>query len=81
MTSEPEQRCPKCGSGEILEVHYGLPLEPSDGTWATGGCCIPPSPGSDRVPGWACKSCEATWDGKGLTPLGWRPADGLFTIR
>jgi RNA polymerase subunit RPABC4/transcription elongation factor Spt4 len=80
--SEPEQACPKCGSTEVLPIHYGLIEEPSDGTWIAGGCCVPPDwQHPTRTPFYACKTCESTWDEEGLCFLGASVAEGWYPLR
>ena len=49
--------CPKCGSGEIVPIVYGYPLESlmeeaKQGKVELGGCCV-----SDNDPDFKCKSC------------------------
>ncbi|HIF35248.1 hypothetical protein [Candidatus Thioglobus sp.] len=57
--SQKPEKCPECGSENILNIVYGYPDDGLDkkaqeGRVILGGCCIT---GDD--PKWQCAKCEA----------------------
>jgi len=49
--------CPECGSGEVIAIVYGYPLESLEkaaerGQVELGGCCV-----DEKNPDFRCKSC------------------------
>jgi len=54
-----KKKCPKCGSINVLLIHYGYIDNPEaiqqieNGEFATGGCLI-----SEDSPKWECKECK-----------------------
>jgi hypothetical protein len=53
------KKCPKCGSRNVLLIHYGY-IDDSDvtqqienGDFASGGCLI-----EDDSPKWECRECK-----------------------
>jgi ribosomal protein S27AE len=54
-----KKKCPKCGSINVLGVHYGFIDDPDaiqqikNGKFATGGCLI-----EEDSPKWECGECK-----------------------
>ena len=54
-----KKKCPKCGSINVLLIHYGYIDDPdviqqiNNGEFATGGCLI-----SEDSPKWECGECK-----------------------
>ena len=54
-------RCPKCGSGNVVPIEYGLPgpemrAGAERGEIVLGGCVV-----SDDSAIWHCKDCQSEW--------------------
>jgi len=56
-------KCPKCGSGRVAEIVYGMPAsdpelgkEVETGRIVLGGCVVPREP-----PQWQCLACRHKW--------------------
>ena len=63
MNSEQnkEQKCPKCGSSEVIPIHYGKPNDEGlqrakRGEIILGGCRVNENPKRH-----ACKKCNNRW--------------------
>jgi len=48
--------CPKCKSGNVLRIQYGLPSKPIPSNVYLGGCCV-----TDEDPDWHCNDCSWEW--------------------
>jgi len=70
------EKCPKCGSAEVLRIAYGLPgpemgEAAERGEIALGGCVI-----DERSRQWECATCKVTFNDGGtdvLEPIDYRP--------
>ena len=66
---ETSTTCPRCGSGDVLPIMYGMPgpemtEESLAGRVALGGCVVFPD-APDRL----CQNCGHDWrEGPGPTP-------------
>jgi len=52
------ERCPKCGSDELIQISYGLPTtkaveRANKGEIILGGCVV-----SEDSPLWCCNKCK-----------------------
>ena len=61
MNKEKKEKCPSCGSTDIVRIAYGYPgpemvEEAEKGTIVLGGCVI-----SEDNPYSQCKSCGTQW--------------------
>ena len=66
---ETATTCPRCGSGDVLPIMYGMPgpemtRDSLAGRVALGGCVLVPD-APDRL----CQNCRHRWrEGPGPTP-------------